>query len=97
MNRLYDYFSTRGLEVNTENKIMVFRKRGGLLLNEHWTNYGQTIEVVNDLNSLGTVFSLYWQFFIKPGIFNEKALKARHLLLGLSCRLRCYVSYSMHL
>ena len=46
-----------GLEVNGDNtKIMVFRKRGRLKIDEKWTYNGLNVEVVDSFNYLGTFF-----------------------------------------
>ena len=58
LDRLEYYCNKWGLEVNTEKtKVVVFRKRGGLLNNESWTYKGVNLEVVNNFNYLGTVFN----------------------------------------
>jgi len=45
------------LEVNGDKtKIMVFRKRGRLNIDEKWTYSGLNVEVVDSFNYLGTVF-----------------------------------------
>jgi hypothetical protein len=42
LDLLHSYCSTWGLKVNTsKTKVMVFRKRGGLLQIENWTYDGQ--------------------------------------------------------
>ena len=62
-------------------KIMVFRKRGGLLPDEKWTNNGQNIEVVNNFNYLGTVFNYTGNFNLNKEYITGKALKSMNLLL----------------
>jgi len=58
LDRLLEYCNAWGLSVNTaKTKIMVFRKRGGLLTTERWTYNSQHIDVVNEFNYLGTVLS----------------------------------------
>jgi len=47
LDRLLEYCNAWGLKVNTaKTKIMVFRKRGGLLPTERWTYDSQPIDVV---------------------------------------------------
>jgi hypothetical protein len=58
INLLHKYCETWGLEVNTEKtKIVVFRKRGPLKIDEKWSYDNEPLEVVNDFNYLGTVFN----------------------------------------
>ena len=48
LNLLHDYCNTWGLEVNGDKtKIMVFRKRGRLKIDEKWTYNGLNVEVVD--------------------------------------------------
>jgi hypothetical protein len=82
LDNLYTYCDTWGLKVNTsKTKIMVFRKRGGLLNSEHWNYNGQNIEVVNDFNYLGTVFNYTGTFNLNQEHLVGKALKAMNILL----------------
>ena len=51
LNVLHDYCNTCGLEVNGDKtKIMVFRKRERLKIDEKWTYNGINVEVVNNFN-----------------------------------------------
>ena len=51
LNVLHDYCNTWGLEVNVDKtKIMVFRKRERLKIDEKWTYNGINVEVVNNFN-----------------------------------------------
>ena len=44
--------------VNIEKtKVMVFRKRGGILVNESWSYNGNVIEIVEQFNYFGFVIS----------------------------------------
>jgi hypothetical protein len=82
LDRLYNYSNSWGLRVNTsKTKIMVFRKRGGLLPTEHWTYNDQPIEVVNEFNYLGTVFSYTGSYGVNIEHVVGKALKALNVLL----------------
>ena len=82
LENLHEYCNTWGLKVNTEKtKIMVFRKRGGLLRNEHWTYNSQPIHVVNDFNYLGVVFNSTGSFNLNQEHLTGKALKAMNVLL----------------
>ena len=58
LNNLENYCEKWGLEVNVnKTKIMVFRKRGGLLENEKWWYKQELIENMNDFNYLGVTFN----------------------------------------
>jgi hypothetical protein len=82
LNTLYNYCNMWGLKVNTsKTKIVVFRKRGGLLPMEHWTYNGDIIDVVNDFNYLGTVFNYTGNFALNQEHLIGKALKAMNILL----------------
>lgn len=82
LNLLKTYCDTWGLKVNnSKTKIVVFRKRGGLLPNEVWSYNGHNIEVVNDFNYLGTVFNYTGNFALNQEHLHGKALKALNTLL----------------
>jgi hypothetical protein len=82
LDRLLEYCNNWGLSVNIiKTKIMVFRKRGGLLPTEKWTYNGQHIEVVNDFNYLGTVFNYTGNYALNQEHLVGKALKALNVLL----------------
>jgi hypothetical protein len=51
---------------------MLFRKRGGLLPTEHWTYDDQILDIVNDLNYLGTVFNYTGNFKLNQKLNREK-------------------------
>jgi len=83
LNKLYQYCDSWGLKVNVEKtKIMVFRKRGGLLESEHWHYNGHQIEVVNAFNYLGNVFNYTGNFNLNQEHLVGKALKAMNVLLS---------------
>lgn len=82
LNMLHEYCKIWGLKVNTtKTKIMVFRKRGGLLRNESWTYNGVNIDVVNDFNYLGTVFNYTGNFTLNQTYLSGKALQSLNVLL----------------
>ena len=71
-----------GLQVNTDKtKIVVFRKRGGLLNDESWTYNGRNLEVVSNFNYLGTVFNYTGNFALNQETLVGKGLKAMNCLL----------------
>ena len=82
LDRLEYYCNKWGLEVNTEKtKVVVFRKRGGLLNNESWTYKGVNLEVVNNFNYLGAVFNYTGTFVLNQETLVGKGLKALNCLL----------------
>ena len=82
LDRLEYYCNKWGLEVNTEKtKVVVFRKRGGLLNNEFWTYKGVNLEVVNNFNYLDTVFNYTGTFVLNQETPVGKGLKALNCLL----------------
>jgi len=86
LDLLHKYCLNWGLEVNSEKtKIMVFRKRGGLLHNEKWTYDGKEVEVVESFNYLGTVFSYSGHFGVNNEHLVGKAVKALNVLL-INCK-----------
>ena len=81
LNALCNYCNKWGLEVNAEkSKIVVFRKRGPLRRNESWTYDNISIEVVNDFNYMGTVFTYTGSFLLNQKMLADKALKAMNVL-----------------
>jgi hypothetical protein len=86
LNNLYLYCNAWGLNVNTsKTKIMVFRKRGRVKQDERWTYNGQSIEVVDNFNYLGTVINYTGSFTLNQEHLMGKALKAMNILL-LKCK-----------
>ena len=82
LNLLYTYCCDWGLEVNCEKtNVVVFRKRGKLLPDEHWTYNGIEIDVVDSFNYLGTVFNYTGTFASNNEHLVGKALKALNVLL----------------
>jgi hypothetical protein len=82
LDQLYNYCNTWGLEVNTEKtKVMVFRKRGTVFLNETWTYNGNIVEVVDDFNYLGCIFNYTGSFLKNQEFVIGKSLKALNALL----------------
>ena len=58
LNDLLYYCNSCGLHVNTnKTKVMVFRKRGGVKLNENWSYDNNILKVVDNFNYLGTIFN----------------------------------------
>ena len=86
LNRLSEYCNAWGLEVNSsKTKVMVFRKRGGLLNNESWTYKGQVLDAVDCFNYLGTVFNYTGSFNLNNEYITGKALKALNVLM-VNCK-----------
>jgi len=82
LDNLYLYCNSWGLNVNTsKTKIMVFRKRGRIRRDEIWTYNGETIEVVDNFNYLGTVINYTGSFILNQEQLVGKALKAMNTLL----------------
>jgi len=82
LDNLYEYSKTWGLQVNTDKtKIMVFRKRGGLLRSEKWTYNGIPIEGVDKFNYFGLVFKYTGNCNINQEHLAEQALNSTNLLL----------------
>jgi hypothetical protein len=79
---LHNYCTKWSLEVNVDKtKVMVFRKRGGLLSSENFLYNDKRLEVVNDFNYLGTVFNYTGNFALNQEQLVGKALKALNVLL----------------
>jgi hypothetical protein len=82
LNKLFEYCSKWGLEVNTDKtKIMVFRNRGPLKNNEKWYYNDNSLETVENFNYLGVVFNYTGSFTLNNQYVTGKALKAMSVLL----------------
>ena len=82
LNQLHEYCQYWGLEVNIDKtKIVVFRKRGHILPTEKWFYNGQDLEVVDNINYLGTVFNYTGSFVLNNQYIIGKSLKAMNILL----------------
>ena len=80
LNMLHEYCKTWGLEVNTDKtKVVVFRKRGGLKSDEHWSFDDKSIEVVNDINYMGTVFNYTGNYSLNQETLAGKGLNINSL------------------
>ena len=83
LNRLYEYCNNWGLEVNVDkSKVVVFRKRGGVRLNESWLYGNESLDVVNDFNYLGVTLNYTGNFNLNVQTLHGKALKAMNALLS---------------
>ena len=81
LNRLNQYCTKWGLEVNTsKSKVVVFRSRGNLRNNEKWTCGNEFLEVVDNLNYLRVCFNYTESFNLNVQNIKGKSLKAMHLL-----------------
>ena len=81
LNRLNQYCTKWGLEVNTsKSKVVVFRSRGNLRNNEKWTYGNEFLEVVDNLNYLGVCFNYTGSFNLNVQNIKGKSLKVMHLL-----------------
>ena len=83
---LNSYCKKWSLAVNTsKTKVMVFRKRGGLLPKEVFTFNESELEIVDNFNYLGAVFNYTGTFVHNQEQLVGKALKALNVLL-INCR-----------
>ena len=81
LNLLHTYCNTWGLEVNTEKtKIVVFRNRGQIRIDEIWTYNGEILDIVDDFNYLGTIFNYTGSFTKNQDHVVGKSLKALNAL-----------------
>ena len=81
LDLLKTYCDRWGLVVNVDKtKIVVFRKRGGLRLDEKWDYNGLSIDTVDSFNYLGTVFYYTGNFNCNVNTLAGKALKALNVL-----------------
>ena len=82
LNQIHEYYQYWGLEVNVDKtKIVVFRKRRHVLPTEKWFYNGQALEVVDNINYLGTVFNYTGSFILNNQYIIGKSLKAMNILL----------------
>lgn len=85
LNKLQDYCQSWNLTVNVDKtKIMVFRKGGLLSRRERWYYNGTEIEVVNQFNYLGVVFTPSGSFIQATKTLSGKALRALCSLLSIT-------------
>ena len=77
LNKLQQYCETWNLTVNVDKtKSMVFRKGGILSCVEKWYHNSAEIEIVNQLNYLGVVFTPGGSFIQATKTLSGKALRA---------------------
>ena len=82
LNNILSYCNSSGLHVNTnKTKVMVFRKRGGVKLNENLSYDYNILEVVDNFNYLGTIFNCTGNFSLNQEYLAGKALKALDILM----------------
>ena len=82
LDKLYEYCNKWGLKLNTtKTKVMVFRKRGRLRQHEQWSYNDESLEIVDNFNYLGTVFSNNGKFPSNQQMLVGNALKAMNCLL----------------
>ena len=85
LNKLQQYCETWNLTVNVDKtKIMVFRKGGILSRVEKWYYNGVEIEIVNQFNYLGVVFTPGGSFIQATKTLSGKALRALCALLSIT-------------
>ena len=85
LNRLQRYCDSWNLTVNSDKtKVMVFRKGGRLSNNEQWFYNGVTLEIVNQFNYLGLVFTSGGSFMQATKTLSGKALRAMCSLLSIT-------------
>ena len=82
LNMLHEYCEHWRLEVNIDKtKVVVFRRRGPVLVSEKWYYNGHALEVVDSFNYLGTVFNFTGSFSLNTQYIVGKSLKAMNVLL----------------
>ena len=80
---LQSYCEKWGLSINVKKaKVVVFRKRGQLRVEEEWYYNGEKLEAVNDFNYLGVVFNYTGSYTLNQQTLSGKGLKALNILLS---------------
>ena len=80
---LQSYCEKWGLSINVKKtKVVVFRKRGQLRVEEEWFYNGEKLEAVNDFNYLGVVFNYTGSYTLNQQTLSGKGLKALNILLS---------------
>ena len=75
-----NYCQKWGLNVNiTKTKIVVFRKRGPLRLEDKWLYNGEELETFNDFNYLGVVFNYTGSYALNQEVLSGRGLKALNI------------------
>ena len=85
LSKLQSYCETWNLTVNVDKtKIIVFRKGGLLSQRERWFYNGAEIEIVNQFNYLGVVFTPGGSFMKASKTLSGKAIRALCSLLSMT-------------
>ena len=102
LDKLQAYCERWNLTVNVDKtKIMVFRKGGILSRREKWLYNGADIELVNQFNYLGIIFTPGGSFIQATKTLSDKALRAlcsllsitKHLDIPLNIMINLFDSY----
>ena len=92
LNRLVEYCTEWGLKINaSKSKVIVFRKRGGIKQNEHWNVGLDLLEIVEQFNYLGTVFSSNGKFVYNEEYIAGRAQKSLNFFLKNASKLQLTV------
>ena len=98
LDRLHRYCDSWNLTVNSDKtKVMVFRKGGRLSNNEQWFYNGVTLEIVNQFNYLGLVFTSGGSFMQATKTLSGKALGAMCSLLSVTRNMEVPINIMLNL
>ena len=84
LDRLQRYCDSWNLTGFDKTEVMVFRKGGRLSNNEQWFYNGVTLEIVNQFNYLGLVFTSGGSFMQATKMLSGKPLRGMCSLLSIT-------------
>ena len=83
LNKLFDYCTKWGLEVNTDKtNVVVFRKRGPVFENEKWYYNNEELVIKDNFNYLGVTFNYTGSFVLNNQCLKGKSLRAMYTLIN---------------